>query len=122
MELLTTNEAAKRLGLRPRTVRLHVKTGRIQAVRHGRIWRIPAGNLPDSASLVGRHALREQGTGNIHKLHLLPTVWRHTSRHFPSYSDLTRRNNANLCFPPRKFEKMDFDIISNPNDLTRSAR
>lgn len=43
--LLTVKQTAERLQLRPATVREHLKTGMLQGVKRGRVWRIPESSL-----------------------------------------------------------------------------
>lgn len=44
-ELLTTRQAAERLGITPNRLRVLIRQGRLPAVRFGRDWQIQASDL-----------------------------------------------------------------------------
>lgn len=57
MKLLTTQQAAARIGLRPAIMRRYCQQGRLHAYKIGRDWMIPTDALDKFASLprkVGR--------------------------------------------------------------------
>lgn len=43
--LLTVEETAERLGLRPNTVRIYLRAGRITGLKVGNLWRIRESDL-----------------------------------------------------------------------------
>jgi excisionase family DNA binding protein len=49
-ELLTIEQAARRLKLNEQTVRIQCRTGVLRAVKRGRQWRVPESALMESAT------------------------------------------------------------------------
>ncbi len=48
--LLTVEQTAERLQLRPATVREHLKAGKLRGVKRGRVWRVPESALLETVA------------------------------------------------------------------------
>lgn len=76
--LLTVDEAAQRLKMKPATLRNQLRAGRIASVRTGKLWRIPESALEptpprrDVAPMVP-NASNEEPRGNVAALFAPPT-------------------------------------------------
>lgn len=60
-EYLTVKEVAAAMAVRPATVRAWLRSGRLQGVRIGRAWRVPASavkTVPTTAEILDRLAER----------------------------------------------------------------